>query len=247
MNDRGGGLELILQEHAFQLPPQHAALAEGGAGGRIANAEQRIVALGKSLHAKVSVVSSPHHGQAHHPAGVVGEARRLVEGIEQALWAEAGGFYDHVPGEGDVAAVRYRDRPFESNADAARLLLDLYYATGERSFRALAERILATLSPLAGRYEIAGAAFALGVEEFFAVPATIVLVGSADATAALRAAAFRVRVPNLRVWTLPEGGRLPVRTFGARPAPAAYACGAHLGTAAITDPAALATVRFDAH
>ena len=175
------------------------------------------------------------------------EARRLLEGIEQALWAEAGGFYDHVPGEGDVAAVRYRDRPFESNADAARLLLDLYYATGERSYRALAERILATLSPLAGRYEIAGAAFALGVEEFFAVPATIVLVGSADATAALRAAAFRVRVPNLRVWTLPEGGRLPVRTFGARPAPAAYACGAHLGTAAITDPAALATVRFDGH
>ncbi len=168
------------------------------------------------------------------------EARRLTGGIEHALWAENGGFYDHVRSDDDVAALRYRDRPFEANSDAARLLLDLHWATGERSYRALAERILASLSPLAGRYEIAGAAFALGVEEFFEPPLTIVLVGAPAATAALRAAAFALPEPGLRVWTLPGAGRIHGRAFPASPAPAAYVCGHHGVSAPVSDPEALA-------
>ena len=167
------------------------------------------------------------------------EGRRLSGGMKEALWAENGGFYDHVRSDDDVAALRYRDRPFEANSDAARLLLDLHHATGERGYRALAERILASLSPLAGRYEIAGAAFALGVEEFFEPPLTVVLVGVPEATAPLREAAFRLPEPNLRVWTVAGGGRIHGRAFPATAAPAAYVCGHHGASAPVTDPDAL--------
>ena len=178
--------------------------------------------------------------QAGGSDAFLAQARRLTGGMQRALWAENGGFYDHAPSPDDVAALRYRDRPFEANSDAARLLLDLYHATGERSYRALAERVLAVLSPLAGRYEIAGAAFALGVEEFFQPPLTVVLVGAPADSAALRAAAFRLPEPNLRVWTLAGGGRLDGRVFPATPSPAVYVCGQHGASPALTDPAGLA-------
>lgn len=97
----------------------------------------------------------------------LGHARRLVNTLESTLWDEAGGFTDHRQTEDSVGALRFRDRPFEENALAARLLLDLARRTDERSFRGMAERILAVLSPLAGRYAVEGATFAIAVEEFF--------------------------------------------------------------------------------
>jgi uncharacterized protein len=94
-------------------------------------------------------------------------ARRLTAALEETLWDEAGGFSDHQPSPDSIGALRFRDRPFEENALAARLLLKLARRTGERSYRAMAERILATLSPRAGRYGVEGATFAIAVEEFF--------------------------------------------------------------------------------
>jgi uncharacterized protein len=94
-------------------------------------------------------------------------ARRLVRTLEETLWDDAGGFIDHRQTADSLGALRFRDRPFEENALAARLLLQLFRRTRERSYRALAERILAVLSPLAGRYAVEGATFAIAVEEFF--------------------------------------------------------------------------------
>ena len=94
-------------------------------------------------------------------------ARESAETLERCFWAEDGGFWERRRSPHDVGALRYRDRPFEANAFAARLLLRLARATGERGARARAERILAVLSPRAGRYGTAGATFALAVEEFF--------------------------------------------------------------------------------
>jgi uncharacterized protein len=94
-------------------------------------------------------------------------ARRLVTFLESRLWDPQGGFTDHPPLPAPVGALRFRDRPFQENALAARLLLDLSRRTRERSYRAMAERILAVLSPLAGRHGVEGATFALAVEEFF--------------------------------------------------------------------------------
>jgi hypothetical protein len=94
-------------------------------------------------------------------------ARRLVAAMQATLWDDEGGFADHPQDPHPVGALRFRDRPFEENALAARLLIDLSRRTGERSYRAMAERTLALLSPLAGRYGVEGATFALAVEEFF--------------------------------------------------------------------------------
>src|SRR5690606_40673519 len=67
--------------------------------------------------------------------------------------------------------------------------------------RALAERILALLSPLAGRYGVAGAVFALAVEEFFEPPLRVVVVGPTERTTGLRAAALALRSEERRVGT----------------------------------------------
>ena len=168
-------------------------------------------------------------------------ARRLAQAIEKSFWAEDGGFWDRTKMHEEVGALRYRDRPFELNARLARLLLDLAYATGERGFRALAERTLALLSPQAGRFGVAGATFALAVEEFFEPPPCVVLVGEASATRSLRDIALRVPVAGRRVWSLPAGGRIGTQVMPASPAPAAYACGRHGCSAAVLDGSILAS------
>jgi DNA-binding transcriptional ArsR family regulator len=56
--------------------------------------------------------------------------------------------------------LRLPSRPFEENAGAARFFLELARLTGERGHRAVAETVLAVLSPLAGRYGHAAAEFA---------------------------------------------------------------------------------------
>jgi uncharacterized protein YyaL (SSP411 family) len=165
--------------------------------------------------------------QATGDAAWLAQARQLARSMEQSFWAEDGGFWDRTGTHQNVGALRYRDRPFEPNARVARFLLDLGLATGERGFRALGERTLALLSPQAGRFGVAGATFALAVEEFFTPPPYIVVVGDAVQARSLRAAALAVPHAGRRVWSLPHGGRIGTQSIPATPAPAAYACGRH--------------------
>lgn len=95
------------------------------------------------------------------------QALRRARAMERHLWAEDGGFLDHVPGEEDVGALRYPDRPFVGNAEAALLFLELAGATGHDDLRDVAERTLAVLAPVAGRYGTDGAVFALAAEAYF--------------------------------------------------------------------------------
>lgn len=153
-------------------------------------------------------------------------AREITAAMKRELWADDGGFYDHVPGADDkrAGALRYRDRPFELNAGAARLLIDLSLVDGGRSYRALAERILAVLSPLAGRYGVQGALFALAVNEFFEPPLQVAVVGPRDETAPLRRAALALPEADRRVWSLEEGGRVGAHEISAERSPTAYVC-----------------------
>jgi hypothetical protein len=167
-------------------------------------------------------------------------ARRLADAMEKHLWAGDGGFFDHLPSGEAIGALRYRDRPFDRNAAAARLFLDLAQATGERSYRAVAERTLALLSPLAGRYGAAGAEFALAVEEFFEPPLHVVVVGPAAEAAPLRVAALALPVAARRVWSLERGGRIGALSFPESTTPAAYVCGGHACSPPITEPDRLA-------
>jgi uncharacterized protein YyaL (SSP411 family) len=98
------------------------------------------------------------------------ESVRQARAMERHLWAEDGGFLDHVPGDEDVGALRYPDRPFVGNAEAARLFLDLASITGDDAQRAVAEQILAVLAPVAGRYGTDAAVFALAAEGYFRSP-----------------------------------------------------------------------------
>ncbi len=166
-------------------------------------------------------------------------AREIVSTIEQSFWANDGGFYDRAKSSHDVGALRYQDRPFDLNSDLGRLLIELLLATGERSYRALAERTLAVLSPLAGRYGVAGSNFAMAVHEFFEPPLQVFVVGEGEQASALRAAALALPIAALRVWSLPNGGRISSHNFQVRAQPSAYVVGQGV-SAPVTDPAALA-------
>jgi hypothetical protein len=106
-------------------------------------------------------------GEAAGRDDALEHATRLVDAMKDTLWDEAGGFQDHAPGPNPLGPLRYPDRPFEENALAARLLIRLDRLT-DRSYRSVAERVLAFLAPFAGRYAVEGATFATAVEEFFA-------------------------------------------------------------------------------
>lgn len=160
-------------------------------------------------------------------------ARELARIAEKQLWAEDGGFWDSAKPREEIAALRYRDKPFDTNADFARILNDLSLLTGDRSFRALAERILALLSPQAGRYGPAAATFALTVEEFFEAPARIVIAGNGAGADALRSAALQLPVAERRVLTLPHGGRIAQFNFPAGDSPAAFVVNARGASAAL--------------
>ncbi len=168
-------------------------------------------------------------------AEYLAQARELLRLAEKALWAEDGGFWDCAKLKEEVAALRYRDKPFDVNADFARIINDLSVLTGDKSYRALAERILALLSPQAGRYGVAAANFALAVEEFFEAPARVVVVGSGPGATSLRKAALRAALVQRRVLTLTDGGRIAQFSFPAGDAPAAYVVNAKGASAALTN------------
>jgi uncharacterized protein len=167
-------------------------------------------------------------------------AQDYCKAIENAFWAEDGGFYDRTRTAHDVGVLRYRDRPFDTNAEAARLLIELVLALGERSYRALAERTLALLSPAAARYSVGGSGFALAVHEFFEVTFQIFIVGGGEAAHALRETALALPLAARRVWPLPKGGRVGTQNFRLHEPAAAYVVGPRGSSVAITDRAALA-------
>jgi uncharacterized protein YyaL (SSP411 family) len=194
------------------------------------------VLLADPLHAGVACVTV---AQATGSARWLENARKLAQGIEKAFWAEDGGFWDRARSPHDVGVLRYRDRPFELNSEAARFLLDLASATGERKYRALAERILALLSPQAGRYGVDGAAFALAVEEFFEPPTRIMIAGDPDAGRELRRTALLLGVPGRRVFPVRIGDRQGPFRFATEEPAAAFACGQRGCSPAVIDPAGL--------
>jgi len=163
--------------------------------------------------------------QAAARPALITRAVELSHAMEGAFWADDGGFYDRAPSDHDLGALRLRDRPFEANSAAARLLVDLALLTGNRKHRAMAETVLASLSPRAGRYGVDAAVFAIAVEEFFQAPALVVVVGDADAAGPLRTAALSARVTSRRVIGAVNGATIGTLRFAAEPLPAAFVMG----------------------
>lgn len=166
----------------------------------------------------------------------VGHAIELADAMRTHFWAEEGGFTDTAPVIERVASLSREARPFETNAAAASLLVDLSMLEQGRSWRALAERALAVLSPLAGRYGIGAAGFALAVEHYFEPPRFFAVVGGGPTADRLRRAALAVPVVDRQVWSLPEGGVVGGRRFDAAGSPVAYACSSRRCSAPIATP-----------
>jgi uncharacterized protein len=194
--------------------------------------------------------------QATGEARWLEQARALVRHMEATWASDAGGFWDRTHTEHDVGSLRYRDRPFEVNAVAARVLLDIAHVTGERGRRSQAERALAPMGSTAGRYGPDGAVFALATGEYFEPPPTVVIALPDGCTAAdaapLRRAAWQLRLPLLRVWTVPAGHRVGPVLFDADAAPVAYVwtrrgCSPPLRAAADIAGAALAAEATTRH
>jgi uncharacterized protein len=190
-------------------------------------------------------------GQAAGDAAWTAIARRLASTAEAAFWAHDGGFWDRAASDHDVGVLQYRDRPFEQNAAAARALLDLAQLTGERHWRALAERTLAATGTAAGRYGVAGAMFALATEAYFSPPPAVFIALPAGtepgdpAASSLRQAAFGLPVPGLRIWTVATGHVTGPQRFEATDAPAAWIWTRHGCSGPAATPAALASMAPD--
>lgn len=169
-------------------------------------------------------------------------ARRITAGMQTAFWAEDGGFWERTKGADEYGVLRYREKPFETNADATRLLNDLAVATGERRYRALAEMILAMLSPQAGRYGVGAAGYALAMDDFFDPPMQVVITGTGEGADTLRESALSLPLFNRRVWSMPEGGRIGQLNFAPQGEPAAYIAGSRGMSAPVTQPERLREV-----
>lgn len=174
--------------------------------------------------------------QATGQSAYLDHARRIALGMERTYWAEDGAFWDRQKGADELGVLKYRDKPFETNAECARWLNELSIARGEPSFRALAERILAVLSPQAGRYGVGGAGYAIAVDEFFDTPTRVFVVGKENEATSLREAALKLPLANVRVFSLPEGGRIGHLNFAANTGAAAYIATARGNSSAIADP-----------
>jgi uncharacterized protein len=191
-----------------------------------------ILALDVLLAARACIAVA----QATGDAAWLAEAKRLAHTLDHRFWAEEGGLHDRLRSDDDVGALRYRDRPFELNALAARFLIDLALATGERKYRAFAERVLAALSPQAGRFGVGAADFAIAAEDFFQAPLRVFIVGDAAASAPLRAAACALPLPDRRVWPVTNGARLGPLVFRTDAHAAAFVCGERGASLGITEP-----------
>jgi uncharacterized protein YyaL (SSP411 family) len=171
-----------------------AALADAG---RVLDRQDWVGRASDALDTLIDRLGTPDHGMLHYsapdaepPRGLLIDllhtaraahavaraadredarerAQALLVTMKETLWDENGGYCDHPYDSSPLGALRYRDRPFEENALAARLHIALARDTGSSTHKAVGERILAFLSPLAGRYAVEGATFAMAVEEFF--------------------------------------------------------------------------------
>jgi uncharacterized protein YyaL (SSP411 family) len=225
IDDAARGLETLIA--ATRIPGGLFRHYHNGAG----DADDAVLLLDVADVCRACVQLAQVTGRGHF----LDQARELLRIAEKQLWAEDGGFWDCGKPKEEVAALRYRDKPFDTNADFARIVNDLSLLTGDKSYRALAERILALLSPQAGRYGPAAANFALAVDEFFEAPARVVIVGTGPGADALRVAALRARTVQRRVLTLPTGGRITQFNFPAGDAPVAFVVSTKGASAALSN------------
>lgn len=120
-------------------------------------------------------------------AWAVKRALELMEYVEQHLAAREGGYFDGPADPAALGALKYRVRPMEENARAARVLLELYQLTGRAQYEERARKALATHTKGLERTGSLGAVFGLALEALLR-PVHVVLVGPVQDGAARKGA-----------------------------------------------------------
>ena len=191
----------------------------------------------------------------------VQRALELVEYMEEHLAAREGGYFDGPADPKALGALKYRVRPMEENARAARVLLQLYQLTGRAVFEERARKALATQTEGLERHGSLAAVFGLALESLLR-PLHVVLVGpfqdgavgaardgavadgaAAGAMEALRQAvrSFPLSAVTLAVQdTAGPNPHNPEVTYPAGPQPVAYVCAGNACFAPVDTPEKLA-------
>jgi len=176
-------------------------------------------------------------------------ARSLMDTLLAHFTDPAGGFFDTAD---DAERLVTRPKDMQDNATpsgsaaAALVLLRLHALTGEGSYRAAAERAIATVTPLAARHPTAFAMWLQAIDLSLADVAEVAIVGALDdpATLELLAVAHGTYAPGRVVAAAPPGAASVVPLLADRPQvrgrPTAYVCRGFACRAPVTDAAALA-------
>ncbi|MGZ3498222.1 MAG: thioredoxin domain-containing protein [Vulcanimicrobiaceae bacterium] len=169
-------------------------------------------------------------------------AREIAQAVERRHAAPGGGYYDHASLEGELGNLRFKDRPLRENASIADSLLRLSVLDDDDRYRERAER---TLLVFAKTFEHAGtfaAAYGRTLERYFTPPASVVIVATPQAGAALREEAHGLPNPLVVVRTISpsETSALERRHYDPAVTPVAYACVGTVCAPPAHDPEALA-------
>ncbi len=142
-------------------------------------------------------------------------AQGLAAVIEQRFGAPDGGFYDHASVEEPLGNLSLRDRPLADNSLLAECLMRLSILEGEPRYREIAANTLSLYVPTYESSGVFAASYARSVRRFLSPETSVVLLGSAGETAALREAAHALPSPLTAVRTIDveDGNALLKRGF----------------------------------
>ncbi len=172
-------------------------------------------------------------------------AEELARYMKEALFDErGGGFADRLVSSEEPGYLKEGRKPLPLNADAANVLLNLYYLTGEESYRELAEKTLLPFRESYAAHSVMGVSYGLAVERFLRPPLELVVVGhlGEERAEGLWDEAFRLPRPGKLLQFLDkERDREPISRRGLPldGGPALYLCSGHTCSEPIREPGKL--------
>lgn len=169
-------------------------------------------------------------------------AEELARYMKEALFdEEGGGFLDRAVSAEELGYLKEDRKPLPLNADAANVLLDLHYLTGEESYRELAQKTLLAFRESFAAHSVMGAAYGLAVERFLRPPLEMVVVGrrGEGGAEALWDEAFHYPRPGKLIQFLDQERDREAISRKGLPldrGPALYFCAGHTCSAPIREP-----------
>ncbi len=140
-----------------------------------------------------------------------------------------GGFFDISEDIANVGNLAFREKPLIENAQAARVLVKLFYLTGREDYHKLAGSTLKAFLDIYPDYSIQAATYAMAVREYINHPVQITIIGPKKdtRTMALHKGGLEIFLPWKTIQVLdPEKDPLEIGPVTYQPAeePVAYVC-----------------------